>query len=92
MKIYFYLEGLLKAYYKQESGIVELEEGSTLEDFCININELMGEEAKRSIWNSHKKRFRGPIAVSVDGEVVKDLNYKLQNEQKIKLVYYIVGG
>lgn len=92
MKIYFYLEGLIKAYYKQESGIVELEEGATLEDFCIKINESAGDGVKHSIWDSRKKRFRGPVAVSVDGKVIKDLNYKLKDEQKIRLSYYIVGG
>jgi len=92
MKIYFERIGYIKKYYVQEPDCLILEDGATLKDFCIKVNETAEGTSRHSIWNSEEKKFRGPVVASVDGKIVKDLNYKLEDGQRVRLLYSIVGG
>ena len=92
MKVYFDKTGFIKKYYEQQPDIIELPDGATLRDFCIRINETAEGKAGNAIWNSRDKKFRGPVVIFVDEKAVKDMQYELIDEQRIRLAYYIVGG
>ena len=92
MEIYFERTGYIKKYYEQEPDYIVLDDGAALKDFCIRVNETAEGTAKHSLWNSEEKKFRGPVVASVDGKIVKDLNYKLEDGQRVRLLYSIVGG
>lgn len=92
MKIIFYATGYMRTRLPEERYSMELDNNSTLGDFFDKLDDIMGGELGKAVWNREKKRFRGPVTVRVDGEVVKDESYCLKDNQSIEISRLLIGG
>ena len=63
MNINISVSGILKRYFEQASFQITLSNDASLEDLYQYIHNHWKEQLPPSIWNSDKKRFRGPVIV-----------------------------
>ncbi len=92
MKVIFEICGSLKEKFPFTLREFELPENSSVLTLIHRIDREAGEELPPSVWNSEKRIFRGPIALSIDGMVVKDYSTRLKENQHIKCNRFLIGG
>jgi len=92
MKITLSVNGYLSRFFGQSQYELVLEEGSTLTELLFEIDSKFGAALPKSVWAHDKKRFRGPVSVSVGEEIVRDMAYPLQDGQQIAIARFLIGG
>ena len=92
MIIHFKTQGYIAQWFQEEDCFVTLPQPSTLAHFFAAIDEKFGDRLPQSIWNAEKKRFRGPVIVSIDNTTVKDENFILLETQMVCISRFLIGG
>lgn len=93
MIVKFHAIGYMRTHLKEDHYLIELESDfSTLADFYDEIGRTIGEKLSNSVWDHRKRRFRGPIILKVDDEVVRQENYNLKDGQNIEISRMLIGG
>jgi len=92
MKILLSFNGYFRKMFEQNPVEIEMVDGAAVDDIFIEIDRLYGATLPKAIWSHEKKRFRGPISVSVDQKVVKDFSYILKDGQQVSITRFLIGG
>ena len=92
MKVNLSIKGYLNRFFEQDHYELELAEGALLADLFNAIDRGFGASLPKSIWSHEKKKFRGPVAVSVEQEIVRDQAFPLAEGQRITISRFIIGG
>jgi hypothetical protein len=92
MNIKISVSGILKRYFEQPSFLINLSNEASLEDLFQYIHQHWAEQLPPSIWNSEKRRFRGPVIMMSNQKVLKNKKEKLNHNQHIELFRFVSGG
>ena len=92
MKVNIEAIGIMKNYFPFAQLEVTLGGQATLADLYHEIGISLGDKLPDAIWNREKSRFRGPVLLSSNGQLIKDDITCLHDGQKIELRRYLVGG
>ena len=92
MKVTLLIKGYLNKFFEQSQFELDLEEGATLADLLIAIDSRFGESLPKSIWAHEKKKFRGPVVVSIGEQSVSDPSFPLTDGQQVSISRFIIGG
>ena len=92
MQVFLRATGMLGKYLGTEPIPVELDDMATLEDLLIQVGRDLAHLFPGHLWNKQEQRFRGPVVISIDKKVARDLCVKLYDGQEIQLVKAFVGG
>ncbi|WP_092226182.1 hypothetical protein [Desulforhopalus singaporensis] len=92
MKVNIEPIGIMKNYFPLPRIEITLRESATLADLFNEVGVSLGDKLADAIWNREKSRFRGPVLLWSNGELIKDDATQLHDGQKIELRRYLVGG
>ncbi len=92
MKIILSFTGSLKDFLAKDTFELKLKEEATIEDLYDALGELIPQYTDSTLWNPKKNRFRGPIIISSDSKIIKDVNTKLTNGQHLQIKRFLIGG
>jgi hypothetical protein len=84
--------GIIREYIPDVQLEFNLGDYATLADLYHEIGERLGDELPEAIWNQKKRRFRGPVLLSSNEQLIKDETTRLYDGQKIQLRRFLVGG
>lgn len=86
------IKGYLSKFFEQSHYELELREGATLADLYDAIGDKFGASLPGSVWSHEKKKFRGPVSVSIGEKIIGDPVFPLADQQQISVTRYIIGG
>lgn len=92
MKVLLKPIGDLRDYLGREPQELLLADNAILQDLLNAISERWGESLPPYLWDSGKKKFRGPVYFVVDNKVIRDLNTPLQDGVEVILLKALAGG
>lgn len=92
MKVRLILLSTMKNVLPQEEMDIELKEGATLADLYEELAVIAATQSSSALWNPETKRFRGPVIITCDSQVVKDENTCLYDGQQIEIKRFLIGG
>ena len=92
MHVYLKAIGMFTQYLGKEPIQVELEDQATLRDLFGHIDRCLTDRFPEYLWNPEKRRFRGPVVISIDKKVTTDLAVQLEEGQEIQVIKAFVGG
>ena len=92
MKVVLTINGYLNQFFKQSCNELELTGGATLADLFAAVDMLFGASLPESVWSREKKKFRGPVTVSVGQIKISDPEYPLKEGQQISISRFLIGG
>ena len=92
MHVYLKAIGMFTQYLGKEPIQVELEERATVRDLFGHIDRCLADRFPEYLWNPGKRRFRGPVVISIDKKVTADLAVQLEEGQEIQVIKAFVGG
>jgi sulfur carrier protein ThiS len=84
--------GQMKQFLGEGSLEIELPEEATVKDFLRFLHENWRERFPAYLWNAKQRRFRGPVVIMVDRNVVRDPDTRLSDLCEIELHKVVVGG
>jgi len=84
--------GMFTRYLGKEPIQVELEDQATLRDLFGHIDRFLADRFPEYLWNPEKRRFRGPVVISIDNKVTTDHAVRLEEGQEIQVIKTVVGG
>ena len=71
MQITLQFSSTMRRYFSDSDLIFNLRDNATLADLYNEIGKTHGDELSSAIWNHEKSRFRGPVVVSSNKEIIK---------------------
>lgn len=92
MKVRVKAIGTMMDYLGEETIDIHLTDGATLQNLFEYFDTHLSSLIPAFLWNKRKRQFRGPVVVTIDQTVVRNLKTPLKNGQEIQLVKAIVGG
>jgi len=84
--------GKLSSYFGNENINIDLDDEASIMDLLSVIDDRWGAILPGFMWNSKKQKFRGPIIIAVNNEIVRDLKTRLKNNDKVQIIKAFVGG
>lgn len=92
MKVILNINGYLNTFFEEGCYEFKLEDDATLADLMAAIDCRFGESIPKSVWSRENKKFRGPVSISINQKIVKDHSFPLEDEQRISISRFLVGG
>jgi sulfur carrier protein ThiS len=92
MKVYVKSVGMIGRYLGTEAREVELPDDATLADFLDYFGQNLVSEVPAYLWNENKGDFRGPVIITINGEVAQDRETPIRDGQELVLFKPVVGG
>jgi len=92
MKILLTSIGDLRDYFGREPQEIELNNGATIQDLLLVIDDHWGAILPPYLWDASEKRFRGPVFFLINKEVFQDMQTPLSDGLEIQVMRALVGG
>lgn len=92
MKVILSVHGYLQTFFDQSCYELELNEGATLADLFLAIDRRFGASLPKSVWSHEKQKFRGPVSISVEQNMVSDPAFPLAEGQQVSITRFLIGG
>lgn len=84
--------GTIKLFFSNTHFTLNLKNQATLKDLYMEIGNKYGDQLSESVWNHKKNKFRGPVVVSSQGDVLRKEQTVLRDDQCIKISRFLIGG
>jgi len=92
MRVFLKSTGVFGRYLGTEAREVELPDDATLADFLDYFGRNLASEVPAYLWNEKEGAFRGPVIITINGEVAKDSGTPIRDGQELLLFKPVVGG
>jgi len=92
MRVEIQLSGSIQLYFSDAKMHFNLKNNATLADLYEEMGHSIGSKMSKAIWNHEKKRFRGPVVVVSNNEILKGEDTLLHDNQLIELKRFLIGG
>jgi sulfur carrier protein ThiS len=92
MRVFLKSVGRIARYLGTEAREVELPDDATLADFLDYFGRTLASEVPAYLWNEKEGGFRGPVIITIDGEVAQGPETRIRDGQELLLFKPVVGG
>lgn len=92
MRVFVTIEGALRRYFLRETMELQLPEQAVLRDFLLFLDKEIVPDIGQPYWNHEKKKFRGPVIIRADGNILWDETTPLKDGQHLSIKRFLIGG